>query len=35
VLGVAQWAGTAVMMTPLRFEQTYQDDWSELETSLG
>jgi uncharacterized membrane protein SpoIIM required for sporulation len=26
-------AGTTVM-TPLRFEQTYQDDWAELEASL-
>ena len=22
-------------MTPLRFEQTYQDDWTELEAALG
>ena len=31
VLGVAQWALGRAMMTPLRFEQLHQDEWSELE----
>ena len=33
ILGAYLGAGTTVM-TPLHFEQTYQDDWAELEMSL-